>query len=125
MEYERKRLYRSRSGLICGVCRGLGEYADISPLWIRLGVLAAFFLSGFFPVVIAYFVAALLMKPEPVLPPASDEDLEFYNSFASSRSMALARLKRKLEQLERRTRRIESAVTAREYAWEHRLRTGQ
>ena len=120
-----KCLYRTRNGIVCGVCSGLANYSEIHVFWVRITVVAAAILTGFFPVIVGYFVAAFFMKPAPVVAPLSDEDEEFYSSFANSRAMALARLKRKFDQLERRTRRIESLVTAREYAWEHRLRTGQ
>jgi phage shock protein C len=61
------------------------------------------------------------MKPEPVLPLETEAEQEFYNSYATSRSMALHRLRRTFDQLDRRIRRIESIVTSREYDWERRL----
>ena len=114
-------LYRSRSGVICGVCRGLAEYLDFSVFWMRVIAVVMLFLSGVFPAVIVYFVAALLMKPEPVIPVATEEDEEFYRSFATSRRMALHRLKRTYDSLERRIQRIEGIVTARDYDWDRRL----
>ncbi|MBI3301825.1 MAG: hypothetical protein HYZ72_07070 [Deltaproteobacteria bacterium] len=71
--------------------------------------------------VVLYFLAALLMKPEPVLPLETEGEQEFYNSYASSRRMALHRLKRTYDTLDRRIQRIESIVTSREYDWERRL----
>ena len=123
--FKSRPLYRSRDGMILGVCRGLADYTDLSAFWIRVAVIITFVTTGFFPVVVLYIVAAMLMKPEPILQPTSVSDWEFYNSFASSRSLALARLKRQFEQLERRTRRIEDRITAREFDWENRLRTGR
>lgn len=114
-------LYRSRKGWIFGVAKGLANYADLPVFWIRLALVAALVFTGFFPVAFIYVLAAFLMKPEPVLPPQTDDDWEFYNSYTSSRAMAIGRLKNKLDQLERRTRRVESAVTARAFDWEHRL----
>jgi len=77
--------------------------------------------SGVWPIVILYFLAALLMKPEPVLPLETEGEQEFYNSYASSRRMALHRLKRTYDNLDRRIQRIESVVTSREYDWDRRL----
>ena len=54
------------------------------------------------------------MKPEPVVPFQSEADEEFYNSLTTSRSMALHRLKRTYDNLDRRIQRIEGIVTARE-----------
>jgi phage shock protein C len=64
-EYCQKGLYRSRSGLLFGVCRGVGDYFDISTNGIRLLVLLGFIFTGFWPVGVLYLLAALLMKPEP------------------------------------------------------------
>jgi len=61
-------VYRSRNGIILGVCRGIAEYFDFSVFWVRTITLLAFLFSGFWPVAVLYFVAALLMKPEPVHP---------------------------------------------------------
>ncbi len=58
-------LYRSRGGIVFGVCRGLAEYFDLSVFWFRAIVLGAFILTGFFPTVLVYVLAALLMKREP------------------------------------------------------------
>lgn len=120
-ERQRTGLYRSRSGKILGVCKGLAEYFDFSVFWMRIIALALLVFSGIWPMVILYFLAALLMKPEPVLPLETEGEQEFYNSYASSRRMALHRLKRTYDNLDRRIRRMEDIVTAREYDWDRRL----
>ncbi len=117
----RTTLYRSRKGMMCGVCRGLAEYYGFDVFWTRvLAVVAAFFVS-IGPAVIMYLIAAMVMKPEPVLPLETEEDEEFYHSYSGSRSMALHRLKRTFGNLDRRIQRLESAVTTRDYDWEERL----
>lgn len=63
--YGRTGLYRSRDGALLGVCRGIAEYFDISVFWTRVIVVVTFILTGFFPIVALYLLAALLMKPEP------------------------------------------------------------
>jgi phage shock protein C len=67
---ERRRggLYRSRSGLIFGVCKGIAEYLDFSVVWMRVIAVALFIFTGIWPIVVFYLLAAILMKPEPVLP---------------------------------------------------------
>ncbi len=116
----RKTLYRSRTGIIFGVCKGIAEYLDFSVFWMRVIVLCATIFMGFWPIAL-YFLAALLMKPEPVLPLETEEEAEFYSSFTSSRHMALRRLKRTFDNLERRIQRMENIVTARDYDWDRRL----
>ena len=114
-------LYRSRNGIILGVCRGIADYFDFSVFWARVITLVLLFLTGFWPVMILYFVAALLMKPEPVIPIETDEEQEFYDSYVHSHKGATDRLKRRYENLERRIRRMEDHVTGREFEWESKL----
>jgi phage shock protein C len=120
-ETGQKRLYRSRNGSIFGVCKGIAAYLDVPVFWLRVGTIVAAFFSGFWPVILIYIFAAIIMKPEPVMPLQTAEDYEFYNSCVSSRSAALHRLKRTYDGLERRIRRMEDIVTNREYDWERRL----
>ena len=116
-------LYRSRNGVILGVCRGIAEYFDFSVFWTRAIIVIMLFFSGFWPIMALYFIAALLMKPEPVIPIEGDDQQEFYNSYIHSRKGAIDRLKRRYDNLERRIQRMEHAVTAKEFDWDRRLNT--
>jgi len=109
--------------MILGVCRGLAEYADVSVFWVRVITVAMLIFTGFWPIGGLYLLAAFLMKPEPVLPIQTEGEQDFYNSYANSRTIALHRLRRTFDQLDRRIRRMEDRVTNREYDWERRLRT--
>jgi phage shock protein C len=114
-------LYRSRRGIISGVCRGVAEYLDFSVFWTRMIAVALLFFTGIWPIVGIYLLAMLVMKPEPLVPLETDDEAEFYNSFTQSRSMALQRLKRIYDKIDHRVQRMEHAVTAREYDWDRRL----
>jgi len=116
-----KGLYRSRQGVVFGVCRGLAEYFDFSVFWTRAIALVLLFVTGLWPVAGLYILGALLMKPEPVIPIENDAEQEFYDSYTHSRHAAAQRLKRRYENLERRIRRMEHIVTTPEYNWEKRL----
>ena len=113
--------YRSRDGAIFGVCRGLAEHLDFSVGGLRVIVVIGTLLTGFWPGIIAYIIAGLVMKPEPIVPFDSESDAEFYNSYAASSTMALQRLKGTFDNLDRRIQRIESIVTAPNYTWDERL----
>lgn len=115
------KFYRSRNGVILGVCRGIAEYFDFSLFWIRAIAVIFLIFTGFWPTLIVYFIAALLMKPEPVIPIHTDEEQEFYDSYVHSRKWATDRIKRRYENLERRLRRLEHTVTSPEFDWEKRL----
>ena len=120
-EISNRGLYRSRHGAILGVCRGIANYFDFSVFWTRTIALLILVFTGFWPVLIIYLGSALLIKPEPVLSIDSEDEREFYDSYARSRKGAADRLKRKFNQLDRRIQRMEHAVTSREFDWEQRL----
>ena len=113
--------YRSRRGIVLGVCRGIAEYADWSVFWVRLATVAILILTGLWPILGIYLLAAFLMAKEPVVEFSSDSDREFYESYASNRSLALNRLNRIYDRLNRRIERIEHTVTARGFDWDQRL----
>jgi len=117
----RNGIYRSRNGVILGVCKGLAEHFDFSVFWTRVIALLLLFVAGFFPAIGLYLLAALLMKPAPVIPVRNAAEKEFYDSYTYSRHGALQRLKRRYENLQRRIQRMEHIVTSAEYDWENRL----
>jgi phage shock protein C len=119
---KRTGLYRSRHGIIRGVCRGVADYLDFSVFWTRVIAVALLIFTGFWPIIGIYLLAMLVMKPEPLVPLETEDEAEFYNSYSHSRSMALQRLKRIYDKIDRRVQRMEHAVTAREYDWDQRLK---
>jgi phage shock protein C len=116
-------IYRSRNGAIFGVCRGVAEHFDFSVLWARVIAILLLLVTGFWPAIGIYLIAALLMKPAPVVPINTEAEKEFYDSYANSRHQAIRRIKRRYENLERRIRRMEHIVTASEFDWEDKLNT--
>ena len=113
--------YRSRKGMLLGVCQGLADHFGISPFWVRMAAVAALPFTFFWPVIVIYIVAALIMKLEPILPLEDEDDAEFYHSYAHSSSMALHRLKRTFDNLDRRIQRMEDIVTSKENDWDRRF----
>ena len=118
-----RRLYRSRNGAIAGVCRGLATYFSFSVSWLRFLAIVLTVLSGLWPVVILYAVAAMVMKPEPARPIQTEAEKDFYDDYVHSRHGAARRVKRRYDHLERRLRRMEDSVTAREFDWDRRMET--
>ena len=119
-EWLRGGLYRSRRGLLLGVCRGIAEYFGFSVFWTRVAAVILLFLTGLWPMTGTYFLAALIMKPEPIMPLRDEEEREFYNDYVHSPRGALSRVKRRYEDLERRIERMEDKVTSREFEWENK-----
>ena len=113
-------IYRARDGAVLGVCKGIAQYLDVSLFWTRVLAVLVIFLTLPWGL-LTYILAALLLKPEPVVPFRTEDDAEFYNSYVTSRSAALQRLKRTYDKLELLIRRIEDVVTNPEYDWDRRL----
>lgn len=120
MAYNRGRhaLYRSRRGLLFGVCRGLAEYFDISVFWTRVLALAALVFTGFWPVGVIYLLAALVMKrePGPWTPPYREY---WYNAH----SEAARACRRAADSLDARLSRMERAASEHMRDWDARLYT--
>ena len=115
-------LYRSRDGVLLGVCRGVADYFDLNVAWIRILVVALLIVTGLWPMAGIYLIAALMMKPAPVRPISSDDEREFYHSYVHSPEGAAQRIRRRARDLERRIRRLEDSVTSREFDWDRRIR---
>ena len=120
-DYKGRRLYRSRNGVVCGVCRGLSDYFNLRVGWIRFFAILILLFTGIWPIVFIYIIACFLMKPEPVIPLENESQRDFYDNYVSSRSRTLRDLKRRFSSLDRRLRRMEDRVTSRDFEWEQRL----
>jgi len=113
--------YRSRGGMVFGVCQGLSRMFGLPVFWVRVLTVILFFVTGMWPVLLVYIAAACLMKKEPVVAYTAPSDREFYDSYARSRTLALDRLRSTYDRLNRRIQRIESRVTASDFDWDRRL----
>ena len=117
----RQGLYRSRNGLILGVCRGIADYFDFSAFWIRAIFILVFILTGFWPIIGIYILAALLMKSAPVETVNRNSGRRSNGRCRRTGYETSERLRRKWQHLEKRIRRMEDKVTSREYDWNNRF----
>lgn len=116
-----RRLYRSRNGVIMGVCRGLSDYFNLRVGWVRLLAVAILLITGVWPVVIIYLAAGVLMKPEPMIPFENEDQRDFYDGYTANRHRTMRDLKRRFSTLDRRLRRMEDKVTSRDFEWEQKF----
>ena len=59
------RLYRSRSGMIFGVCQGIADWKGINAGYVRLALVILTVFTGFFPFGLLYLIAAFFLPVEP------------------------------------------------------------
>lgn len=63
---ETKRLYRSKTNKVfAGICGGLGEYANVDPVLIRLVWLLIVIFTGFVPGILTYIIAYFIVPAHP------------------------------------------------------------
>ena len=117
----RRGLYRSRDGIILGVCRGVSDYLDFSVFWIRAILIVVFIFTGFWPVIGIYILAAFLMKSEPGTDDRQGSRRHFGCRYKHARRDTADRFKRKWSHMEERIRRMEEKVTSREFDWNNRF----
>ena len=66
IQFECKRLYRSvRNRKIGGICGGIAESLKMDATLIRIVMLFAMVLTGFFPLIIAYIIGILIIPEKP------------------------------------------------------------
>jgi phage shock protein C len=118
----RRGLYRSRNGVILGVCRGLADYFDFSVLWVRAIAVIVLIFTDFWPAIGLYILAALLMKSEPVRYARARTTNKADGRHNCAKQDTRERLKRKWQHLDRRIRRMEDKVTSHEFDWNNRFR---
>lgn len=74
MHVRGKRLYRSRTDrMVGGVLGGLGAFLGIDSTWLRIGFVVLGILGNFFPALIVYLIAIIVIPEEPVTSPAAPE----------------------------------------------------
>jgi phage shock protein C len=121
--YRRKfHFYRSRQdALLFGVCGGIAEQYDWSPWAVRCA--AILLQCTVFPwLILVYLIAGLFMKPAPRTPFQNFEEEEIYNSYQTSRSDALNKIRRTSDNLNQRLQRLESIVTSPSFKYENEFK---
>lgn len=62
--FENKKLFRSRNGMIAGVCGGIAEFFGLDPTIVRLAYAVVTLLSVAFPGIIIYILCWIIIPKE-------------------------------------------------------------
>lgn len=118
--FDRLRRFPKR-GWIAGVCAGLAEFFDWNVKLIRLVFVAAFIISGFFPVGVIYLVLWYLMDEDE---PQRRADAAYRRSEppAPAAPPTPTELRLRFRRLEERLRNMEACVTSDEFELRRELR---
>jgi len=66
MAQKTKRLTKSHDKMVSGVLGGVADYFHFDPAIVRLGFILVMALTGFFPMLFAYIVAAVVIPESKV-----------------------------------------------------------
>jgi phage shock protein PspC (stress-responsive transcriptional regulator) len=103
-----------RPGLLCGVCRWLADRLGVAAVWVRLAVLVAAWLSGWWPAAAIYLLLAIILGPARPARLPTTAVRRLLEPFTSGE---VADLRRRCVSLERRCRDVESRLR-RERMWD-------
>lgn len=109
---------RRRPGLLFGVCRWLADRLGLPAFWVRLAVLVAAWLSGWWPAAAIYLAGAIFLGQARPARLSRPSDWRLPRGFTS---WDVADLRRRCPRLERRCREAESRLR-RERSWDELLR---
>jgi phage shock protein C len=108
----RTRFYRDkRNGKFMGICAGIADYTGFDVTMVRIGMVAAVFLSSgsILPV---YFIAGMIAPNRPRELEATDVDERaFWRSVRQSPSRTARDIRLRLKDIDRRLGDVESYVT--------------
>ncbi|MDR3135440.1 MAG: PspC domain-containing protein [Deltaproteobacteria bacterium] len=107
--------FRSKNGLIFGVIRGLADYYGISPYMLRLAALGVSIFLAFWPVLLLYIAAAIIMPAEPTVRPVTERDRERVILGRVDPATLVDSLVSRADNLERKIRRLEDHVTSKSF----------
>lgn len=60
-----KKLYLGRDKKLCGLCAGVGNYFNLDPTFIRIGITFLTLITAFFPMLVIYLVMSLVIPQAP------------------------------------------------------------
>lgn len=108
----RTRFYRDkRHGKLFGVCAGIADYTGFDVSLVRVGFLAAVFMSGG-GILPFYLIAALVTPTKPLsLERADSEERQFWQGVRASPTRAARDIRSRFKDMDRRLADIESYVT--------------
>lgn len=61
MESKIKKLHKGNNRMVSGVCSGIAEFINLDPTVVRVVWVILTVMTGFFPGIIAYILAAVIM----------------------------------------------------------------
>lgn len=119
-----RRLYRSRQRAVSGVCAGIANYFNIDVAWVRIATIVAMFVTAFWPVIIGYIIAAIVIPERPVglAEPKTPEEDQFWRGVSHRPEMTFSNLRYRFRDMDERLADLERVVTSEEWKLRRQFR---
>ena len=117
------KLYKDpRNGRWLGVCAGIADYFDVRPGVVRLITVIGALMTGIWAVFCAYLILAFVLDRKPEEMYERPEEDEFWRRARTKPEYTAVDLRRRFEDVERRTRAMEAYVTSKRFRLDRELR---
>ena len=114
MTYTSRRFYRSRNGILFGICQGIADWRDVPVSVVRLIFIIICLATAVAPCLIIYLIAGLILPVEP---------RGYYGG--SGRRSTMDDIKDQFDDLKSRVNRMEDEETGdKESDWDRRFHKG-
>ena len=114
MTYTSRRLYRSRNGVLLGICQGIADWRDMPVAVVRLIFIIICLATAVAPCAIIYLVAGFFIPLEP------------RGYYGENRKSTMDDIKDQFDNLKSRVNRMEDEATGdKESDWDRRFHNGK
>ncbi|MBI9106335.1 MAG: PspC domain-containing protein [Spirochaetales bacterium] len=123
MTYTSRRLYRSRNGMLLGICQGIADWRDLPVFVVRLIFVIICLATAVAPCVIIYLLMGLIIPIEPRSGYKRDEN--YYENFKRNGKATMDDIKSEFDNLKSRVNKMEDEATKdKESDWDQRFHSG-
>lgn len=112
-------IHRAPDGILLGVCKGFALSRNLPVAAVRLAVVALTMVTGFWPGIALYILAAALMEAPSQDSPSTGEE-GFRPHSRADRARLMRDLKERILRLDKRIRRMEDQVVRPDFRWDSR-----
>lgn len=117
------KLYKDRrNSRWLGVCAGVADYFDVRPGVVRLLTVIGALMTGIWGLLIAYLILGFVLERKPEEMYERPEEDEFWRQARTRPEYTAVDLRRRFEDIERRTRDMEAYVTSKRFRLDRELR---
>ena len=127
MTYTSRRLYRSRNGMLLGICQGIADWRDLPVFAVRLIFVIICLVTAVAPCVIIYLLLGLILPIEPRGAYRNDRSENTnYDNFRKNGKATMDDIKSEFDNLKSRVNKMEDEATHdKESDWDRKFHDGK